>query len=105
MEHIVVLVTASTDNEAETIARALLEKRLVACCNIVGGVRSLYRWQGSVADDKEVLLVIKSRADMFDKIKETVSALHSYTVPEIIALPVTAGSAAYLAWIDQNLTS
>ena len=104
MGHIVVLVTASGSEEAEKIARGLLEKKLAACCNLVSGVRSLYWWEGKISDDKEVLLIIKSRADMFERIKETVAACHSYTVPEIIALPVTAGSAPYLKWIDESLT-
>ncbi len=105
MAYIVVFVTASKQEEAEKIARTLLEKKLAACCNIIGGVRSLYWWQGKIADDNEVLLVIKSRADMFNEIKGTVVALHSYTVPEIIALPVAAGSEPYLNWIDQSLTA
>lgn len=105
MDHIVVFVTASGQAEAEKIARALLEKKLAACCNLVGGVRSLYWWQDKIVDDNEILLVIKSRADMFEAIKETVIALHGYSVPEIIALPVTAGSGPYLKWIDQSLTA
>ncbi|MBF0595065.1 MAG: divalent-cation tolerance protein CutA [Candidatus Omnitrophica bacterium] len=103
MGHIVVFVTASKEEEAEIIARALLEKKLAACCNLVSGVKSLYWWQGKITDDQEVLLVIKTRTDMFDKIKETVIAYHSYAVPEIIALPVVAGSEPYLKWIDQSL--
>jgi len=105
MDHIVVLVTASTQEEAQMIARGLLEKKLAACCNIISGVRSLYWWQGKIMDDNEVLMVIKSRSDMFEKIKETVIACHSYAVPEIIALPLTAGSAPYLQWIDKSFTS
>lgn len=105
MDYIVVMVTTAGQEEAEKISRALLENKLAACCSLVAGVRSLYWWQGKISDDQEVLLVIKSRADMFDKIKGTVAALHSYTVPEIIALPVVTGSEPYLKWIDQSLIS
>ncbi|MEI6437930.1 MAG: divalent-cation tolerance protein CutA [Candidatus Omnitrophota bacterium] len=105
MGHIVVLVTAKDQSEAEKIARALLEKKLAACCNIIGGIRSLYWWQGKIADGHEVLLLVKSRADLFEEIKGTVIACHSYTVPEIIALPVSDGSAPYLAWLDASLRS
>ncbi len=102
--HIVVFVTASDLPEAEILARAVLEKKLAACCNLFSGVRSFYWWQGRICDGNEILLVIKSRAEMFDKIKETVSACHSYAVPEIMALPVIAGSRLYLEWIDASLT-
>lgn len=102
-EHIVVFVTTAGSEDAERIARALLEARQAACCNIIAGVRSLYHWQEKIADDQEVLLVIKSRAELFEQIKGTVTALHRYAVPEIIALPITAGSENYLKWINESV--
>lgn len=95
----VVLVTTGSEVEAETIATALLEERLAACVNILSPVRSLYRWQGKIADDREWLLVIKTRAERFAAVEARVRALHSYEVPEIISLPLLAGSADYLDWI------
>lgn len=105
MKYNVVLVTASSAEEGERIANVLLENKLIACCNMISGVKSMYWWQGQIVKDSEVLLVIKSQAVMFDKIKETVLALHSYTVPEVIALPVQAGSEAYLKWIDLTVSA
>jgi periplasmic divalent cation tolerance protein len=99
----VVLVTAGSEEEAEKIARALVEERLAACVNIVPGVRSIYRWRGAVEDDSEVLMVIKSEADILDALEARVRALHSYEVPEILALPIERGSAPYLDWLAGSL--
>ena len=98
---LVVLVTVGSESEAETIATALLDERLAACVTIGGPIRSLYRWQGRIADDREWQLVIKTRSDLFDALADRVRALHSYDVPEILGLPVTAGSPAYLEWLEE----
>ena len=95
----VVLVTTGSEAEAETIATALLEERLAACVNILSPVRSLYRWQGKIADDREWLLVIKTRAERFAAVESRVRSLHSYEVPEVISLPLLAGATGYLDWI------
>ena len=100
---VVVYVTAPDAETGARIGRALVEEELAACCNLVPGVRSIYRWQGAVQDDAEVLLVLKTRADRFDALAERVRAIHPYTVPEVIALPVAAGSAAYLDWVRANV--
>lgn len=97
---LVVLVTVGSESEAETIAGALLDERLAACVTIGGPIRSVYRWQGRIADDREWQLVIKTRSALFDALADRVRALHSYDVPEIIGLPVTAGSPTYLEWLD-----
>ena len=81
---------------------ALLEERLVACVNILSPVRSLYRWQGRIADDREWLLVIKTQTKHFATVEAKVQALHSYDVPEVISLPILAGSSAYLDWIAEE---
>lgn len=102
-DKIVVLVTAGSLREAEKIANHIVKQRLAACVNIVSSVSSIYWWKGKVARDRETLLVIKTRKKMFAKLRDAVLEAHSYTMPEIIALPVIAGSPAYLKWIDQSL--
>lgn len=103
--YITVLVTASRREEAEKIARKLLDERVAACVNIVEGVRSLFWWQGKIDEASEVLMIIKTRLDLFEKVIEYVKMLHSYTVPEVIALPIIAGNAEYLKWIDEVVKS
>ena len=98
-EFIVILVTTSSDAEATAIARTLVEERLIACGNVIGPIRSLFRWQGAVDGATEHLLMAKARAADFQRIEERVRALHSYDVPEVIALPIRMGSAPYLAWL------
>jgi periplasmic divalent cation tolerance protein len=99
-EHQAVLMTAPSAEVAANIARALVGEGLAACVNIVPGVRSIYCWKGDVCDDSEVLCVIKTCAERFEALRARIVALHPYEVAEIIALPITAGSAPYLAWID-----
>jgi periplasmic divalent cation tolerance protein len=96
---LVVLVTAPTPERAAEIARAVVEERLAACGNVVPGLRSIYRWEGKVQEDAEALLVLKTTRARFEALRDRVLALHPYEVPEVIALPVEAGSARYLAWI------
>ncbi len=103
-QYCVILVTTGTQQQAEEIARALVEEELAACCNIVPGIRSVYRWQNAVQEDEEQLLIIKSTTARFTEIERRVRTLHAYDVPEIIMLPVSEGSAPYLAWIDQSLS-
>lgn len=103
--HIVVLVTAPHREEAERIARKLLDERVAACVNIVEGIRSLFWWQGKVDEASEVLIIIKTRLDLFEKVIEYIKRLHSYSVPEIIALPIIAGNVEYLRWIDEVVKS
>lgn len=96
---IVILVTAGSAAEAETIAKALVEEQLVACVNILNPLRSIYRWEGKLADEQEWLLLIKTRAERFPAVEARVKALHSYQVPEVIALPIVQGSEAYMRWL------
>ncbi|MBF8251382.1 MAG: cation tolerance protein CutA [Deltaproteobacteria bacterium] len=100
--HIVVLITVQSPEEGEKIAKALVEKRLAACVNIVPGLRSIYHWQGKICDDGELLLVAKTRDSLFERLEHEVKSIHSYKVPEIIALPIVKGSKEYLDWIDEN---
>ncbi len=99
---IVILVTASSENEAETIAKTLVKERLAACVNILNPIRSIYRWEGKIADDREWLLVIKTQAERFAAVEEKVKALHSYQIPEVIALPILHGSESYLHWLTKE---
>lgn len=98
-EEIVVLITASSEEEAAKIARVLVDDRLAACVNILPGIRSIYFWDNKVQDERESLMICKTRQPLFEKIINRVKELHSYTVPEIIALPIAAGSAEYLGWV------
>ena len=102
-DKIVILSTCSTDLEAEKLARLLVEERLAACVNIVPRMRSYYRWQGAVESAEECLLVIKSARSLFGPLREALERAHSYEVPEVLALPILGGSAAYLNWMDSNL--
>ena len=101
--HIVVLVTTKDTRQAQKIANGLLQDKLVACANIVAGVRSLFWWQGKIDSSKEALLVLKTKKILFKKVAAKVKALHSYEVPEIIALPIAAGSGDYLKWINASV--
>ena len=103
-EFVVVLVTAGNRDEGLRIGRALVEERLAACVNVVGPMRSIYRWEGAVEEADEHLLVVKARARDLDALGARVRALHSYDVPEVLALPVTAGSEDYLAWLGRVTT-
>lgn len=97
---IVVLTTVASDEEAVTFVRALLDRRLVACGTLLPGARSLYRWQGKVADEREVVVMLKTRSARLDSLRTAFSELHPYKVPELLALPVEAGLEKYLDWIN-----
>ena len=99
MEYVVVYVTAKDRAEGRKIARHLLTKKLAACVNIVNGIESHYRWEGKLEQSKEVLLVIKTSKVLFTKVAQAVKEVHSYQVPEIIALPLVAGEKNYLSWL------
>jgi periplasmic divalent cation tolerance protein len=99
---IVVLVTCGSEEEALKIANALVEDHLAACVNLVSPIRSIYRWEGKIWDEKEWLLIIKTQKQRFEPLEKKVKSLHSYSVPEIISLPIREGSSAYLKWIGEN---
>jgi periplasmic divalent cation tolerance protein len=102
-DKIVVLSACDSQEGAAALARTLVEQRLAACVNIVPGARSIYRWQDKIEDTAEWVLVIKSRRDLFSRLRAAIAKAHSYDVPEIIALPIVDGSDAYLAWLDREL--
>ncbi|WP_342347824.1 divalent-cation tolerance protein CutA [uncultured Nitrospira sp.] len=105
MEEIVVLVTVSSEGEASSLARILVENGLAACVNIIPGVRSIFKWDGKISEEQEFLLLAKTGRQSFDQLVSMVKANHSYTVPEIIALPIQLGSEEYLAWIRDTTKS
>ena len=98
-----VLTTAASRAEARSIAQALLERQLAACVNIIPKIESIYRWKGKIETSEEYLLVIKTTADAFERVRTAIVALHSYEVPECIALPIEAGSPSYLKWIEESV--
>ena len=100
---IVVYVTVGSPGEGERLAHALVEERLAACVSRLGPVRSVYRWQGQIEQSEEELLIIKTKRDLFERLKSRVQKLHSYSVPEIIALPILEGNEAYLKWLEEQL--
>ena len=93
-----ILTTAGSEEQARQIARALVERRLAACVNIVAHACSIYRWKGEIQEEEEKLLLIKSSRRLFERVRETIREVHSYEVPEVLALPVDDGDADYLAW-------
>ena len=101
---LVVLTTLATTDEAVQLVRSLLDRRLIACGTILAGARSLYRWQEKVADEAEVVVLLKTRAARLESLEVAFSELHPYKVPELLALPVSAGLGRYLDWINSETT-
>lgn len=102
-DKIVVISTCGSAEEAETIARDLIGRRLAACVSVVPGVRSIYRWRGEVESAVEYLLILKTRRDLVHALRTALEGAHSYEVPEFLALSVVEGSPAYLEWLDREL--
>jgi len=103
MNEIIVLGTTDTVELAKKIARELVEEKEAACVNILPGISSIYRWEGKICEDNECLLVIKSSRSKFDLIKDRIKKLHTYTTPEIIAVPIEFGDDAYLNWLRLSI--
>lgn len=105
-DFIVVLITVPSTEVGEQVASALMEQKLAACVNILPSITSIFAWQGEVQNDREVLLVVKTRAELFhERLIPAVKAIHPYEVPEIIALPIVMGSQGYLDWIAAETES
>ena len=102
MKHAFLYITVGGTEEAASIARVLLDARLIACANIIDGAKSLYRWEGKIAEEKEVVMIAKTREDFVGKVIDRVRQLHSYDCPCIVALPIVAGNPAFLDWIDEE---
>jgi len=102
MDKIVILITAPSKEEAEAIGNHLVETRLAACVNIVSCVQSIFFWEGKRCSESETLLLVKTKRSLFMPLCEAVKQRHSYSAPEIIALPIVEGVASYLQWIEEN---
>lgn len=103
-ERVVALTTVARAEDGERIARSLVERRLAACVNVVPGVVSVYRWKGEVCRDEESLLVVKTRGEKIEALREALVSLHPYELPELVALPVESGHGPYLAWLDESVS-
>ena len=104
MSVVVVLSTFPSSEKAAEIARQLVDERLCACVNLIPAVRSIYRWQGAVHDDAEVLAIVKTTAERVEALRERLIALHPYELPEAIVLPVAGGHAPYLTWVTGEIS-
>ena len=100
--HVVIYITAGSMSEAKKIGHALVEEKLAACSNIISPINSIYNWQGKICDDKEALMILKTKKKLFKQIVKKVEELHSYDVPEIIAMPIIEGSSKYLSWVNEE---
>ncbi len=103
-DKVVAYTTCADPEEAEKIARHLIEERLAACVSVVPAVKSYYRWKGSIESDDEILLMIKTSRDLVDALRQQLEKLHSYDLPELIVTPIVDGSPNYLAWLEKELT-
>ena len=101
-EYLLVISTVPSEKEGSTIAKAIVEDRLAACVNVTPRIQSFYWWEERISDDREFILFIKTKASLFPELETKIKALHSYQVPEIIAIPIQTGSKEYLDWIEQN---
>ncbi len=104
MKDVVIFITSGSNEEANRLARTLVEEKLAACVNILPGVESLYWWKGKIESSKEWMLVVKTQGKMVRRVVKRVKEIHSYEVPEIIALPIVEGNRDYLKWISDVLT-
>ncbi|MEJ5172525.1 MAG: divalent-cation tolerance protein CutA [Hydrogenothermaceae bacterium] len=102
-EYIVVFITVPTKEDGFRIADTIVEKKVGACVNVAPLEQSVFFWKGNIEKEKEYLLIVKSKLEKFEELKNTVKSIHPYTVPEIIAIPIVAGNSEYLSWIDETL--
>src|SRR5574337_504562 len=102
-DKVVIMVTAASRRECRKIARHLVEGKLAACVNITQSIESIYRWEGKLADEKEFVMLIKSKRELFPELKAAIAKLHSYHTPEIVCLPIIDGSRNYLQWVADSV--
>ncbi len=102
MTYCIIQSTTASEEEAKTIAKQLVEKKLIACCSIIPKITSIYTWQGKINEDNEALMIMKTKAELYSKVEKEIKKLHSYEVPEIICIPINSGSKKYLNWIDEQ---
>lgn len=104
MEYIIVFCTIDNFDRAKEISNNLLEKKLIACANIIPKITSIYQWENKIVEDNEILMIFKTKKSCFEKLKDEIKRLHSYDVPEIISVQLTSGEESYLRWIDKSLS-
>lgn len=102
MEFVVIYCTVPDKNEGKEIAKELVKNKLVACVNIIDKVESVFSWDGKLCEEKEAMLIIKTKKELFERVKHAIQKIHSYTVPEIIAMPIVEADETYLKWIDHE---
>lgn len=102
MDFIVIYCTTPNKKEGREIAKALVENHVAACVNLIDKVESVFSWDGELCEEKEVLLIIKTRKELFERVKFIIQKLHSYTVPELIAIPIIEADETYLKWIEHE---
>lgn len=102
MTYCIIKCTTANKNDAEYIAKELVQKKLIACCNIIPQITSIYEWENKLYNEEESLMIMKTRTDLFEKIESEIKKLHKYTTPEIICIPIVKGSKEYLSWIDEQ---
>jgi periplasmic divalent cation tolerance protein len=105
MDAVAVYITCKDDDQAETIGKALVSERIVACVNIIDAIKSIYWWQGDICNDSECILIAKTRASLFDTVVRRTKELHTYQVPCIVAFPITLCNPDYLKWIEENTST
>lgn len=101
MDYMLVLITAPNEDEAVKISKVLVEEKLAGCINILKDIRSIYSWQDKIEDEPEVLMIVKTKSELFEELEKRVKSLHSYTVPEIIGIKIKRGSESYLNWLSE----
>lgn len=103
MEFIVIYCTVPNKKEGKEIAKALIENQFAACVNILDKMESIFSWDGEMCEEKEALMIIKTKKDLFDNVKKVIHQMHSYTVPEVISLPIAQADETYLKWIEHEV--
>lgn len=101
MDYMLVLITTPNEDEAVKISKVLVEEKLAGCINILKDIRSIYSWQDKIEDEPEVLMIVKTKSELFEELEKRVKSLHSYTVPEIIGIKIKRGSESYLNWLSE----
>ncbi len=103
MTYCIIQATAANEEEAQKIAKHLVEKKLIACCSIIPKVTSIYTWRGEISEDNEALMIMKTKTQLYSQAEEEIKKLHSYEVPEIISIPINTGSKEYLSWLEEQI--